>query len=90
MYKIVDGIMDELKKENVKITYNIEIVDFVGNNKRLDYLIDNKGNKLNSDVILVNGDAAVFGSKIFKRKEYSFERLDKMSWTMGYLTFYIG
>ena len=82
--------MDELKKENVKIKYNTKIVDFIGNDKRLDYLIDSKGNKWISDVILVNGDVAVFRSKIFKRKECSIERLEKMSWTMGYLTFYIG
>jgi phytoene desaturase len=90
MYKIVEGIVNELKKENVKITYNTEIVDFVGNGKKLEYLIDNKGNKWSSDVILVNGDATVFRSKIFKRKEYSIEKLDNMNWTMGYLTFYIG
>ncbi len=90
MYKIVEGIVDELKKENVKITYNTEIVDFVGNGKKLEYLVDNKGNKWSSDIILVNGDAAVFRSKVFKRKEYSVEKLDKMNWTMGYLTFYIG
>jgi len=90
MYKIVEGIVDELQKENVKITYNTQIIDFVGNSKKLDFLIDQKGNKWSSDVILVNSDAAVFRNKVFKRKKYSDENLDKMNWTMGYLTFYIG
>ena len=90
MYKIVEGIVDELKKENVKITYNTEIVDFAGNGKKLNYLLDKQGNKWTADVILVNGDAAVFRSKVFKREKYSDKKLDKMNWTMGYLTFYIG
>ena len=90
MYKIVEGIVAELQKENVKFTFNTEIVDYVGTDKKLEYLIDAKGKKWSSDVILVNSDAAVFRSKIFKRKKYSLEKLDKMNWTMGYLTFYVG
>ncbi|NDP22140.1 MAG: phytoene desaturase [Paludibacter sp.] len=90
MYKITEGIVNELLKENVKITYNTEIVDFVGNGKKLEYLIDSKGQKWSSDIILVNGDAAVFRSRVFKREKYALEKLDKMNWTMGYLTFYVG
>ncbi len=90
MYKIVEGIVNELKKENVKITYNTEIVDFVGNDKKLESLTDKQGNKWTADIILVNGDAAVFRSRVFKREKYSIEKLDKMNWTMGYLTFYLG
>jgi phytoene desaturase len=90
MYKIVEGIMDELKKENVKITYNTEITDFVENGKKLEYLVDNNGNRWSADVMLINCDAAVFRHKVFKRKKYSLEKLDKMKWTMGYLTIYVG
>jgi len=90
MYKITEGIVAELLKENVKITYNTEIVDYIGNGKKLEYLIDSKGEKWSSDIILVNGDAAVFRNRVFKREKYSLEKLDKMNWTMGYLTFYIG
>jgi len=90
MYKIVEGIVEELKKENVKITYNTEIVDFIGNDKKLHYLIDKQNNKWSADIILVNGDAAVFRSLVFKREKYSEKKLDKMNWTMGYLTFYLG
>jgi len=90
MYKIVEGLVDELKKANVEISYNVEIVDFVANGKKLEQVIDSQGNRLTADIILVNADAAVFRSKIFKREKYSEKRLDKMSWTMGYLTFYIG
>lgn len=90
MYKIVEGIVEELKKAKVKITYNTEIVDFAGTGKKLDYLVDKQGNQWTADVILVNGDAAVFRSKVFKREKYSEKKLDKMNWTMGYLTFYLG
>jgi phytoene desaturase len=90
MYKIVEGILDELKKENVKITYNTEIVDYVSKNNKLECLIDKEGNKWNADINLINADAAVFRSEVFKRKKYSTRNLDKMNWTMGYLTFYLG
>jgi len=90
MYKIVEGFVNELLKENVKFTYNTEIVDFQVKNNSLEYLIDNKGNKWASDIFLINADAAVFRSSIFKRKKFSVEKLDKKVWTMGYLTFYIG
>ena len=90
MYKIVEGIVDELKKEQVKITYNTEITDYAGTGQKLDYLLDKNGNKWTADAILINGDAAVFRSRVFRREKYSVEKLDKMNWTMGYLTFYIG
>ena len=90
MYKIVEGIVNELKKEQVKITYNTEITDYAGTGKKLDYLLDKNGNKWTADAILINGDAAVFRSRVFRREKYSVEKLDKMNWTMGYLTFYIG
>ncbi len=90
MYRIVEGIVEELKKENVPITYNTEIVDFVGNQKKLEYLVDREGKKWTADVILINADAAVFRSKILKRAAFSEKKLDSMNWTMGYLTFYIG
>jgi phytoene desaturase len=90
MYKIVEGLVDELRKENVKITYNTEIVDYSGIQGRLEFLTDSKGNKWSADVFLINADAAVFRSRVFRRKDFSAERLDKMNWTMGYLTFYLG
>ena len=90
MYKIVEGILDELKKENVKITYNTEIVDYENVGKKLNFLIDQNKSKWSADIILINGDAAVFRSKIFKREKYSPIRMDKMNWTMGYLTIYLG
>ena len=90
MYRIIEGIVEELKKENVKITCNTEINDFIAEGKKLKYLVDNGGKKWGADIFVVNADAAVFRSKIFKRKEFSEEKLDKMEWTMGSLTIYLG
>ncbi|MBN1984988.1 MAG: phytoene desaturase, partial [Prolixibacteraceae bacterium] len=39
---------------------------------------------------VINADAAWFRGKIFNRKKYTEQKLDKMNWTMGYLTFYLG
>ena len=90
MYKIVEGIVDELRKENVTITYNTEIVDFVSKGSKLECLVDQNGKKWTRDIIVVNGDAASFRGRIFKRPKFSMEKLDKMEWTMGPLTIYLG
>ena len=90
MYKIVEGIVDELRKENIEISYNTEIVDFVSEGKDLKYLTDKNNRKWEADIIVVNSDAAVFRGRIFRRKEFSDEILDKKEWTMGPLTIYLG
>lgn len=90
MYKIVEGLVDELQKAGVKITYNTEIVDYSGTKDKLNYLIDKQGSRWISDGYIINGDAALFRGRIFKRPKYSDVKLDSMSWTMGYLTIYLG
>ncbi|MBN1637558.1 MAG: phytoene desaturase [Ignavibacteriales bacterium] len=90
MYKIVEGFVDLLIKNNVKFHYNTEIVAHKETNGKLDYLIDNENNKWSSEIYLINSDAALFRGKVFKRKEFCDEKLDKMIWTMGPLTIYLG
>lgn len=90
MYKIVEGLLDELRKENVQITYDTEIVDFAETSGKLDYLIDQRGKQWRADMVVVNGDAAYFRHRVFRRKAYTAKKMAKMDWTMGYLTFYIG
>jgi phytoene desaturase len=90
MYKIVEGILVELKKANVRIHYNTEIVGYESKGQQLTALIDNHDHHWHADIILVNGDAAVFRNRVFKRPAYSLQKLDKMEWTMGYLTIYLG
>lgn len=90
MYKIVEGIVDELKKENVSIHYNTEITDFIASGRSLKYLVDSNNKKWGADIFIVNADAAVFRGKVFRRKQFSEEKLDKMEWTMGSLTIYLG
>jgi phytoene desaturase len=90
MYEIVKGIVEELKKENVIITYNTEIKDYISENDRLSFLIDQNGTKWSSDIFVINADAAVFRGSVLRRSGYSVEQLDRKEWTMGYLTIYLG
>jgi len=90
MYKIVEGLCDELKKQNIKIHYNTEITGFKASKNQLEYLTDSNGKKWEADMFLVNADAAWFRGNIFNRPSFSEEKLDKMKWTMGTLTFYLG
>jgi phytoene desaturase len=90
MYKIIEGIVDELKKENVKITYNTEIKSYMSENNILTALIDQNDKKWTADIFVINADAAVFRGTVFGRKAFSQKKLDKKSWTMGPLTIYLG
>ncbi|MCG6189189.1 phytoene desaturase family protein [Maribellus maritimus] len=90
MYKIVEGLVQELKKEKVTIHYNTEIKDFNKENGTLVSLTDQNKQIWKADIFVINADAAWFRGKIFRQKKYSEPKLDKMNWTMGYLTFYLG
>ncbi|OIP84274.1 MAG: phytoene desaturase [Porphyromonadaceae bacterium CG2_30_38_12] len=90
MYKIVEGLVSELHKADVKMSYNVEIVDVESKGNKVTAVIDSTGKTWTADAILINADAAVFRGRVLKREKYSEPKLLKMNWTMGYLTFYIG
>jgi len=90
MYKIVEGLLQEMEKKNITIHYNTEIVDYKANHDGLKELIDSKGNKWNAGLFVVNSDAAWFRGKIFGRKSYTNQKLDKKKWTLAPFTMYLG
>lgn len=90
MYAIVEGIVDELTKAGVRITYDTEIVKYVEREGRMVSLIDQKGHVWESDLYVINMDAALFRNRVLKRKAFSDERMAKKDWSTGYLTFYLG
>jgi phytoene desaturase len=90
MYKIVEGLMEECRKENIKVTYNTEIVDFVEKGGELDHLVDSNGKRWDADIFVINGDAAAFRHWVFKRPKFTEEKLDKMKWTLAPFTMYVG
>lgn len=90
MYTIVNSLINELSKFDVSFNYETEIVSYKSCNDILVSLIDQNGKKWESDIFVINADAAFFRGSVFKREKFSTQRLNKMSWTMGYLTFYIG
>lgn len=90
MYGIVEGLVRELEKEHVTITCNTEITGFEGRDGKMEALVDQRGKSHAADIFLINADAAVFRGTVLKRKAFSPEKLDKMEWTMGYLTIYVG
>ncbi len=90
MYRIVEGLLKLLESEHVNITYDTEIIDFIARDHTLTALVDKNGRRWEADIIVINADAAVFRGSVFRRKEFSAEKLDRMEWTMGSLTFYLG
>lgn len=90
MYRITEGLVAELAKENVLIRYNAEIVAAETDSSGIRGFVDSNGIRHTADLYVVNADAAVFRGRILGRKKYSERKLRRMDWTMGMLTFYIG
>lgn len=90
MYTVVESLVHELLKQGATFHYDTEIIDYRSEGNQLISLLDQKGNSWNSDLFVINADAALFRGIVFKRKKFSEKKLAKMSWTMGYLTFYLG
>lgn len=91
MYQITEGILGALEKAGVKIHFNTEITGIQSSIEgKVTALTDQNGKKWTSDVFVINSDAAYFRGKVLKRKKYSIQNLQKMDWTMGYLTIYLG
>jgi phytoene desaturase len=86
----VEGFVDQLQKKGVKISYNTNISGFVSEGNRISGFTDKDGAEHQADLFVVNADAAVFRSKVLKRKNYDTEKLDKKNWTMAPLTIYLG
>ena len=90
MYKIIEGLVAELEKENIKIEYQVNITGFEQKNGKISALTDSTEKRWIADAYVINADAAVFRGRVLKKKKYSEQKLSKMKWTMGYLTFYVG
>lgn len=90
MYKIVEGLVEELKKKDVTFSFDTEIKDYKYNSAQIESLVDQNGKEWKADLYVINADAAVFRGSVLKRNAYSMKNLDKKEWTMGYLTMYIG
>ena len=90
MYTIVTSLLNELLKLGATFNYKTEIIDYKSGNGKLISLIDQNGKAWHADIFVINADAAFFRGTVLRRKKFSPKKLSKMSWTMGYLTFYVG
>lgn len=90
MYDIVTRITELLKQRGVQMVFNTEIVEHRVSADGTVVLIDQNGKEWKSDKYIINGDAAAFRGKIFKRPAYSESKLDKLHWTLAPFTIYLG
>jgi phytoene desaturase len=90
MYTIVREMLKELDKRGVTIRYNTEITKVESDHDKVTALIDQHGNRHTADLYVVNADAAAFRGLVLNRKKFSEKKLDRMNWTMGPLTIYLG
>jgi len=90
MYEIVNSIMQMLQSRGVEFVFNTEIVSLESKNDQVISFRDQNGRKWESDIFVVNSDAASFRGKILSRKAFSEENLDKMEWTLAPFTIYLG
>ncbi len=90
MYKIVEGLKRELDKAGAVFHFNTEITGYRFEDKQLTALIDQHGKEWEADLFVVNADAAWFRHKIFRRKKFSEQKMDKLKWTLAPFTMYLG
>ncbi|MDD3962442.1 MAG: phytoene desaturase family protein [Bacteroidales bacterium] len=90
MYKIVEGLMNEIEKAGIEVTYNTEIIGKVTEGNTLQGFIDTSGRLWEADLFVANADAAAFRGQVLQRQKFSPGKLDKMQWTMAPLTLYLG
>jgi phytoene desaturase len=90
MYKIVQELVKLLTERGVTFSYNTEIREVVATDERIDGFVDSSGKRWSADLYVCNGDAAWFRGKVLHRKAYSPQKLDKMDWTLGPFTIYLG
>jgi phytoene desaturase len=64
MYKIVEGLVAEMKKQGIDITYHTSIKTFEHKGDKVTAFIDQNGKKWSADLFVVNAVAAVFRNKI--------------------------
>lgn len=90
MYRIVEGLLEEMTKRGIVVHYDTEITGFNRKNGRLISLEDRMGKKWEADVFVINSDAAGFRHLVFKRPKFNEQRLDRMKWTLAPFTMYLG
>ena len=90
MYKIVEGLLEEIHKQGIQIHYETDILSYTDKDGKLKGLTDQNGKTWKADLYLINGDAAAFRHQVFDRKAYREEKLDKMKWTLAPFTMYLG
>ena len=90
MYRIVEGLVREAEKAGIRIHYNVKITGFEADGRRNRAFIDDQGKRWEADFFVVNADAAMFRGRIFRRKAFSDDRLDRMQWTLAPFTMYLG
>ena len=90
MYKIVEGLLREIEKREITIHYNTEITGYKEKDGKLYALEDQNGKAWESDIYLINSDAAGFRHLVFNRPRFTEEKLDKMKWTLAPYTMYLG
>jgi len=90
MYRIVEGLLKELEKAGVKITYNTEITGILEKDGEITALTDKNDKRWYADLFVINADAAGFRHSVLDRKKYSTEKMDRMKWTLAPFTMYLG
>jgi len=90
MYRIVEGLLEEMDRRGIEVQYNTEITGFNRENGRLLSLSDQNGRTWESDIYVINSDAAGFRHQVFNRPKFSEQRLDRMKWTLAPFTMYLG
>lgn len=90
MYRIVETLVEELKRRGVEFHFNTEIVSATEERGRVKSFRDREGREWQADIFVCNADAAAFRGNTLSRPAFSEKKLDALRWTLAPFTMYLG
>ena len=90
MYRIVEVLVRTLEEKGVAFVYNTEIRKVHSAGGRAVSVEDQNGRRWEADIFVCNADAAAFRGLVLSRAAFRPQKLDKMEWSLGPFTMYLG
>lgn len=82
-----------MQEEGIEITLNTSIKEILVKNGKAHGALTESGEKIDADVIVINGDPAFAYKNFFphlKRKKWTDKKIDKLTFSMGLFVLYFG
>ncbi len=90
---LVNALKKLMEEEGIKISLNTSVKEILVENGKAVGVLTDRDEKMDADIIVVNGDPAYIYKNLlprFKRKKWTDEKIDRLSYSMGLFVLYFG